>query len=61
METISRIMLCLVCAVSVILFYLLAGLGMASLGWNWWQSILLLIILCTIITLSLVAFMKGLK
>lgn len=61
METIGRIVLCLVCGVSIVFFYMLAGLGIASLGWNWWQSILLLLILFTIITLSLVAFLKGLK
>lgn len=61
METLVRIPLFIVGVVSIVMFYALAYLGLMSLGYNWIESLILLILLCTIITLSLVAFMKGLK
>lgn len=61
METLVRIPLFIVGVAGIVMFYAMAYLGLMSLGYNWIESLILLIILCIIITLSLVAFMKGLK
>lgn len=61
MEALVRIALFIVGVAGIVMFYALAYLGLMSLGYNWIESLILLILLCIIITLSLVAFMKGLE